>query len=263
MISQKTYYLHGILSFLLTIGFVCCNDDNTDPVTIRHLEGNTISFVYPDNDSKFTFEICGGDGVFTVKSGDDAIISVEMLSAVEFTLQPVGLGETTLTITDNSQNTLVINIKVDYARSTILIKGHDISISADNLTEIEKKAVEEQQLARIPVKAGGGYVFVFSGPSGLSGEVTIYPVTFGSEGIETTFEVREVPLEYSSLSSMGYEIDINNEKRFFFIREYTSLKKSWIAVPTALTEDVTDKVLKDYPMAENVCVYTSQVLDYR
>ena len=130
----------------------------------------------------------------------------------------------------------------------------DVTIFGDDLTENEKIEIREKQLAEIPVKAGGGYKFIYTDAAGRKGKAVIYADTFGSDGIETTFEEKEFESPYTpNVFSSGYEIVIGNEKRIFIFGA--------LGVPALIREDVTPKVQVEYPQAK--LVYTSQILRSR
>lgn len=255
-----------LTTVILSLGnlFFACSDDDDDlkPITLKDQEDTTISFSYP-NDTKYSFPVQGGDGNYSVQSGDEGVVKAEMISVIDFRLEIIGLGETTVAVTDNSNNSLVLNVVVDYTTHGFSIRLHDIAVIGDDLTGNEKKAIGEAQLVRIPVKVGGGYKFIFTDPDNNKGKAIIYTDTYGGTGIETTFEYKVIENETSS-SYRGYELVINNEKRTFILSRYypsgvTTMSTENITM--ALMEDVTLKVQEEYPKAE--MVYTSQVVEIK
>lgn len=131
---------------------------------------------------------------------------------------------------------------------------HDVSVIGGGLTGNEVKAIRKQELVRIPVKVGGGYKFIFTDAPNNKGEAVIYPETFGSGGIETTFEVRRFEDESETL---GCEVAMGNEKRLFIIGNYKT--RAILRLPVALKEDVTGKVQAEYPKAEQVYTFEDKV----
>ncbi|MDR2920235.1 MAG: hypothetical protein LBV72_12840 [Tannerella sp.] len=264
---MKTFKFLLLIAAVLTTGtifFACSDDDDLKPITLKYLEDTTISLYYPNN-TGYSFPVEGGDGHYSVKSSDNDVVKAEMISPIDFRLEIVGIGETTVTVTDNSQNSLTLNVVVDYESHSFAIKQHDVTVVGDGLTENEKKAIREAQLARIPVKVGGGYKFIFTDPENGKGKAIIYTDTFGGTGIETTFECKM--FEYKNdplLQARGYEIVINNEKRTFILDRYTPtvvIKRYSENVTMALMEDVTLEVQLEYPKAETV--YSSQVIEVK
>jgi hypothetical protein len=249
----------GLLLFLLAISFAGCSGDDLDPITLKDQQESTIYLYLSDYgmNTGSSFLLQGGDGDYSVKSSDAKIVVAEMISPFDLRLLSVGIGEATVTITDNSQNILILNIQVDYQTHNLpRIEELDVTIAGNDLTENEKKAIREKQLARIPVKPGGGYKFIFTDFVNKKGKAIIYTDTFGSDGIETTFEYKEFESPYvPGASSFGYEVMIGNEKRIFFLGMLNFPPP--IGSRFALIEDVTQEVQVEFPKAEKV--YASQI----
>jgi hypothetical protein len=273
MKSVKTTGLTGVLIFLFLVSLAGCSDDKMQPITLMYEEDTSLK-LYLGGEGKYNFPLRGGDGSYTVKSSNDKIVTAEMQSSIDLLITVKDLGEAIVTITDNSQNILVLNIQVDYSTETIVIRELDVTIVGDDLTEDEKKAIREKQLARIPVKVGGGYQFINmeyeSDPYSWKGKAIIYTDIFGSDGIETTFESIRLDSRpiIPATSSGGYEMIIENEKRLFLFGNYNPsylsiqsviLRTSPVEKTTsALIEDVTSIVQIEYPKAE--LVYTAQTI---
>lgn len=242
--------------FVLSTLFFSCSDDDTRPITLKDREGTMIRLTYP-NENEYSFPLQGGDGNYSVKSNDDKVVKAEMISAIDFRLTIIAVGETTVSITDNSQNTLVLNIVVDYLTNKFVIVKHDIEIVGGDLTENEKQAIKEKYLAEIPVKVGGGYKFIYTDVLNES-KAIIYPDTYGDKGIETTFTIKELE-NTEGVKTGAYEVAIQDEKRVFVLQRYYPSTKMTVSYPVALIEDITKKVQTEYPKAE--LVFTSQVVD--
>ncbi|MCL1942374.1 MAG: pilus assembly protein N-terminal domain-containing protein [Candidatus Azobacteroides sp.] len=262
MESGKAKNLTGVLLSLFIISFAGCSNDDLSPITLKGQDNTTLTIRLTDftSENGYSFPLQGGDGSYSVKSSNDKIVTAEMISPVDLRLIPINIGETTVTITDNSRNILILNIQVDFATQDIVIRERTVTIFGEGLTENEKKAITEEQLAQIPVKVGGGYRFIFTDVVGKKGKAVIYTDTFGSDGIETTFEYKEFESIYApDVVSHGYEVVINNEKRIFILGIYQGQSTSSYRV--ALMEDVTPKVQVEYPQAESV--YTAQLISPR
>lgn len=248
---------------ILTISslFYSCSDDKTNPpITLKDGEGTAISLVYPsDSEIGYSFPIEGGDGKYSVKSNNNEIVTAEFISAIDLRLKAISLGEAIVTITDQSENQLILTINVDYQKENFVIKKHDIQVFGADLTENEKKTIAEKYLTQIPIKVGGGYTFIYSDAPNKKGKAIIYTDSYGNEGIETTLEFKEIENKIIPESTRwGYEITINDEKRTFVQGRYIPSTRATDPIPIALLEDITAKVQIEYPKAE--LVYTSQVI---
>ena len=246
-----------LLITLLLLGgtFYSC----TDNITIEDGE-TSLSLFYPSFDKIYTLK--GGDHNYSIKSNSEEVVVVEMSSKSEFNVKVIGLGETTIMVTDKSKNTLDIDVNVGYQTIMYPIGKLDITIMGD-LSEEEKKAISEKYLAKTPVKAKGGYKFVHSIAPYNKGIVTIYKDTYGNDGIETTFEFKSG----NCTEPPYYELLIDGEVRTFRERisdppniDEMRFKNEMIPLTLSLVEDITEKVQLEYPNAK--FVQTSQVVEY-
>lgn len=216
--------------------------------------------MYP-NDTKYSFPIQGGDGNYSVKSENEDIVKVNMISTIDFSIEIIGLGETKIAITDNSQNSLILNVIVDYETHSYIVKQQNVKVVGGDLTENQKNAIIEAQLAKIPVKVDGGYKFIFTDRLNGKGEAIIYTDTYGgNKKVETSFEMKEHGNEnFTEAYKWGYEIVFSVEKRIFVLGRYYPTTKATEKFPMALMEDVTQEVQKEFPKAE--LVITSQLIE--
>ncbi len=256
---MKSISLTRYLSIISLFLFLSCNnDDDIKPISLRDSDETTFTMYYP-NYGGYSFPLTGGDGSYRVQSADPTIIKAEMISDADISLEALALGQTTVTITDYSQNTLILHITVDYNSDRFKIVKHDITIMGGDLTENERNEIRERYLPSIPIKVGGGYKFIYTETDGADGrgKAIIYPDSYGSNGIETIFE-----REWKSgiVESMQiYTVVLNNETRAFVFQRYYPSSKATENSPVALVEDITKKVQEEYPQAE--LVFTSQVID--
>lgn len=249
----------GIFFFLFAINIVSCSDDDdSKPITLKDEEETTITMIYSGTTTGYTFSLQGGNGNYFVKSGDEDVVTAEMINSVDFRIKAVNVGKTTVTITDNSQNTLVLNVIVDYETRNFKIKLHDVIVIGDDLTTNEKKAIQGKVYANIPVKIGGGYKFIHTDIETGNGKVIVYAEVFGDKGIETTFEYKKIT-NGTGISAWAYEIILNDEKRLLVIDRYNPSIRSDQFVPIALVEDVTEEIKKEFPKIERVGAF--QVID--
>lgn len=262
-------YLAGFLSVLL-ISLTSCNDDANDllPITLRDKEDPNITILYRGQELGLNYFLQGGDGIFSVQSGNDEVVSAKLILPNDLSLTIKGLGKTIVVVTDDSQNSLVLDVQVDYETHNWVVVRHDVTIYGDDLTENEKKAIQKKLLTQIPVKVGGGYKFIHSDVPNNKGKAIIYPENYGYDGIEIPFEYKEIENKiFPESSPWGYEIEmtIDNEKRFFVLGRYnpnpTTTLATRMSMPEeiALKENVTEKVQIEYPKAE--LVYSSQVVE--
>lgn len=255
----------NLFKFIITLSlgvllFACSDDDVLKPIALKNSNETTLRLNYPNN-TEYYLSLQGGDGNYSVKSGNEKVVVAEMISSTDLSLKAVRIGQTTVIITDNSQNTLTLDIKVEYEMHNFVVEKHDIHIHGGDLTENEKKAIKEKHLAEIPVEVGGGckFVLIDQPGGGYIGNATIYPNIFEVKGTATTFEILENSnTSITESAGWGYEITINNEKRFLVLGIYTPSTKATEPIIEALMEDITHKVQIEYPKAE--LVYTSQVI---
>jgi hypothetical protein len=181
------------------------------------------------------------------------IIHAALVSAAGMQLQILAVGDAVVTVSDKSGHILELQIHVDYDRRTRVI--HREVVVRGDLTDEEMEVIRAEALPTIPVKAGGGYLF-FPYTWADSGTVMIYPDEFGTNGVESLFEMKRVPW----VSPDGMEgqspaccISINGEERTFLV----ILQIGYYS----FCEDLTDRFKSGYPKLEQV--YTMQVIEQR
>lgn len=236
----------------------CDNDDELTPIKLKDYDDTTIKIIY-QNDLNVGYIIEGGDGKYSVTSDNTEIVTAEIINTkmlgtdINLRLEVKGLGSTKITITDKSQNSLILDISIDYEKLSYTVVAHDILISGDELTENEKKAISEEYLSEMPVKVGGGYTFIFTDIN--KGEALIYTDKFGDNAIETTFEKKRI-----DSNTLVYEIIIDNVKRSFRLSQsyYTPPQRMTMPPELSFFEDITTKVKEKYPKVERA--RTEQVL---
>lgn len=265
------------LMMLLAVGLAGCKKENGyDPITLPDVEGSTVEmFWLGEHSGVYTWRLRGGDGNYSVRSDDARVAAVENMQTrdADLYLKPTGLGETTVTVTDGAGNSFALTVRVKYETHRFVVTRHDVTVAGgDDMTPDEMRAIREWQLAEMPVKVGGGYEFTFTDFKDAvngGGTAVVYPEKFGSGGIETTFERREVGYA-SEGGDFGtytvYEVVMDGEKRIFAMIDYIPSHQSEESTrltfvnPLALIEVVTEKVRAEYPRV--VSAYTSQVFVY-
>ncbi len=251
----------GVLFFIIC--FTGCNDDDKlNPIELKDITETNITILFNTETPVHTYTLQGGDGNYKIKSENSEIVTAELISPINFRLEAKSIGEATVTITDNSQNILKLSIYIKYESHRFVIKAHDVFIVGDNLTENEKMAIKEKQLAEILVKIGGGYEFVYTDPANKKGNACIYTDPVSAVRIETTFEDKCIENQDNPGTTVrGYEVQINDKKRLLVIDRYFPSSRSDAMVSLALFEDVTSKVQVEFPNAESV--FTAQVVELK
>lgn len=174
----KFTFLTTVILTLGTLFYSCSDDDSLNPISPKDREDTTIGLIYPStNETGYTISLQGEDVNYSVKSEKDEIVIAEMISTTDLNLKAVSLGETTVTITDNSQNKLVLTVKVDYLSYSFIVKKHDVTVIGGDLTKNEKKEISETKLLNTPVKVGGGYKFIFTDKTNNKGKAIVYTNT--------------------------------------------------------------------------------------
>ncbi|MCC8173482.1 MAG: hypothetical protein LIO65_03570 [Odoribacter sp.] len=261
---MKPKNLLGILflSLFARCCISCSDDDKEQPISLKDWESNKISLVYPDTTS-YHFTLQGGDGNYHVQSNKPEIIRAELMSSGKILkLTPLDLGAAVVTITDDSENSLELQVTSDYHTLNIGILEHNVRITGD-LRESEKEEIREKALKTIPVEIGGGYKFIYTqyGEDYRgAGTVVIYPKEFGKDAIEGTFKEARVDITIGEQENTlpVYYLDIDGETTELFIVSYQQFAPRDMVVQVAFMQDVTDIFKEDYPHVEGV--YTLQLI---
>ena len=239
--------------YLCLFCFISCHNGSYSPISVYYEKSvykcdslNLIWFL--EDTSKYSVSIQGGDGIYSVTCDKPNIVQIKMISGTDIQVQPLAVGDAVITIRDQSNNVTTIQVHVDYQKSEIKIIGTDLSI-AGNLTDEETETIRNEALQTIPVKAGGGYLLIYTAQS--KGTAIIYPELFGSNSIESSFErasIKTMSLNGEEINLPVIYITINNEKRTFILNPQLP----------ALGEDLTSKFKVKYPKLE--MLYTSQTI---
>lgn len=258
MKNMRTKRLGFILLSLITLCWTACDKDDNEPITLQDVENNSIAFIYP-SENKRTINILGGNEPYSVICNDTSILHAELANQRTIDLQPLKIGNTTVSIKDPSGNSYILYVHIGYYEQNFTIIKHDVKVLGENITIKEKKELEEKALASIPVKIKGGYKFVFTEKQ--KGEVLVYPEIFGEKEQKGTFEFTT---QESSNSIRIYDLEFNGKKRKFILTIYQDKSmqtKNEMLVPFTFLEDITEQFKTDYPAVE--AVYTEQVFKWR
>ncbi len=244
-----------------TFSMISCDKDSEEPLSLHQIENNTTKLYFG---SKGGVTIIGGDGKYSF-SCESPLLKAEMTYSNYISFEPLGVGDATVTIKDSSGDSYLLNVTIAYKTVNVVVAKLDATVVGDNLTVGAQKELKEKALATIPVKAGGGYSFIYTESEDLEktkGTVIVYPEKFGDNGVEGTFEREIIKGDDSSYSYTTYTLHYSNVDRTFIFMEYSEpvLKSA----PTGyygqfqFAEDLKEQYKAEYPNVEQV--YTSQVL---
>ena len=172
-----------------------------------------------------------------------------------FNYETLGVGDAEVIITDAKGESVGLKVKIDYRSDKMKIVKLDAYVKGDKMTVAAQKELKEKALASIPVKAGGGYQFIYTKDQG--GIVYVYPDKYGEKYKEGTFTRSSLAVGNSSYRK--YEIKLDGMERTYIVqRYYPSKTRSVAMVPYGFYEDLLDQFTDDYPEVESV--YTMQVV---
>ena len=261
---MKIKTISTLLSILLlSLSLFCitsCNkDEPLEPIALD-VEDNAVTLTYPAV-SGYTIAITGGDGNFTASCSDPSVFDVEIFKnwgGINLTAK--SLGATTITITDQSNNSYTLNATAAYAETQFTIGKQDVVVTGDKLTPAQKKEIEGKAMLTLPVKEGGKFVLIHNNEEDDNkGQAFIYNDKNDEKGIETTFEIKEVEESESLSNYRTYNFIIDGKPREFIIVEYVSPTRLNVDMRTmSLNELLTNQFKADYPAVE--FVYTQQQL---
>lgn len=263
---MKPTHVLTILLFTLCTYLVssCTGEEDYTPISLRDIESPNLNLQYPPA-RIYAYLLQGGDGNYTVSCNQPETVEAKIVSGdspndVALSLKTLSRGDAVITIADNSGNSLLVNVKVDYYTEAFVVNDHDTFISGD-LSEAEKTEVKEKALRTIPVKKSGGYKFVYTDGNEAKGTVYMYKEKYGEKAVEGTFERRrtEGSEETGINGYVLYELTFAGEKHFLKMTGYQPSRTS-VVVPIAFYEDVKELFIADYPMLESV--HTAQVLSH-
>ena len=248
---MKTYPIYlVIVAVLLT----ACNKAEDKTISlIPEIEDNLLNLYYPSL-GRYAQSIKGGDGNYTVKSSDETVVDVELIQGQTVSFEAIGLGDATVTISDQSGKTYTFDVHVAYRERILKIKELRAGVQGKNLTDAQIKEIEEKALATIPVKVNGGYELIYTNDDGVSGKLIVYTEAMGENGQEGTFRLLQSDIDNYTIIAIGYK----GEERKFIITQ--SLLKDTAPTTVVLLEDVTKKFKAEYPNVE--IVQTQQVIEW-
>jgi len=246
--EMKTY---SIYLMIVVVWLSACNKAEDKTISlIPAIEDNLLNLYYPNID-KHAQSIIGGDGSYNVTSSDKTIVDVELIQGSTVLFEAKGLGDATVTIRDNSGKSYTFDVHVAYRITSFSIKELRVGVKGDNLTDEQKKEIEEKALATIPVQVNGGYELIYSNDDVASGELLVYTETMGVNAQKGTFRLYKGDGDFAILD-MIYK---GEERKFITTR---TLLKDTGPVTMALLEDLTKKFKAEFPNVESL--QTQQVI---
>lgn len=139
MKTNNTYLFFILLSFLIVFAASSCSsdDDNEDTgIFLSYPEENVIF----NNESKSlsltpfsegtVLIVKGGDGIYKLENNNKGIITIEF-EKNRLSIKPVSLGTSQITIEDNSGNSYILSVSVEYARLTYDVFVHHAVVEGD------------------------------------------------------------------------------------------------------------------------------------
>lgn len=244
--------------FISTLSLVSCDKEKEDVLSINEIDGNTLKMHYG---SKGGITILGGDGNYSF-SCDSPLLKGEMTYKNYILFEPLGVGDATVTIKDQSGKSYILKVIISYETERITIAKLDATVIGDNMTVGAQKELKEKALATIPVKVGGSYKFVYTkldNPEKFEGSIFIYPDKESNEVIEGTFAREIIKQEDGSYFYIAYHMHYKDSDRTFIQTIYNEpTSKSVQYRLYQFGEDLKEKFQSAYPNVEQV--YTSQII---
>lgn len=257
--ALRSYLCFTLLATAFLLGLADCDKEESEPLRIgddsfNNIENGVWTAYYP-NTNQTSITIYGGVKPYTVSSNSDILkVNMDKLSDA-FNYETLGVGDAEVTITDAKGESVGLKVKIDYWSDKMKIVKLDAYVKGDKMTVAAQKELKEKALASIPVKAGGGYQFIYTKDQG--GIVYVYPDKYGEKYKEGTFTRSSLAVGNSSYRK--YEIKLDGMERTYIVqRYYPSKTRSVAMVPYGFYEDLLDQFTDDYPEVESV--YTMQVV---
>lgn len=251
------------LIWIIIIMLSSCSKDSYEPIQLHYaidndkpnpIENNQVNLRLPTS-NKIQLVIMGGDGNFTVTNTNEKTITVSINNR-EVAIMPLTTGNSVVTIADRSNNSYMLNVKVDYRTIDVMIDKQDVIVVGDKLSEVQKAEIEQKAILTLPVKVNGGFRFVYNNSEEVNkGQVFIYNDKFGGVAIESVFELKQIKIEVNGFIQTHpvYVITINGKQREFIVNKYVTPKsKGDMTVSMSLNENLTEQFKADYPNVESV-----------
>ena len=247
-----------LLSLLL---FIACNNDEIEPISLHYVVNNSIEVVYPGA-AAYSISIIGGDGHYSVSCDDISIVEVSLVPEKKMILlEPISIGEATVTIADQSENSYVLNVKVGYSELNLIIAQQDVVVVGDNLSDAQRTDIQQKAALTFPVKVSGGFKLVYNNvEEPTKGEAYIYKDNFGGMSTRSAFEFKtvEIDVDGAPQNQNILVVTIDGKQREFVAAKYVAPRSSMQVALMSINDVLTEQFKADYP--EVTLVYTQQLL---
>ncbi len=247
---------------LFSLVVISCTDEE-NPIQLLYVENNLLQAKYPASSESYSISIIGGDGNYTVTCDNNELLEINLTYGQTIVYKPLGVGETTVTVTDQSGNSYILNVEISHHTWSFEVTEKSARIFGDNLTIAQHRELEEKVLKTIPVAVGGGYQFIHKETTVYTnedeqevhhyrGDVHIYTEKYGGEYIEGSFEQKKLFLANGN-SFPEFHITTADHAFQFELTPYSPSDntKSSPLSPVALVEDLTETYIGDYPKLES------------
>jgi hypothetical protein len=261
--DMKLKTILWILSALFfALGWMSCTKATGNALSLHQIENNAIHLYYGSTSG---VTIIGGDGHYAF-SCESPLLKVEMTHRNYISLEPLGVGEATVTISDSAGESYTLHVTITCKTLSVVIAKLDVTVAGDAMTVAEQEELKAKALATVPVRAGGGYRFIYTEgdeQDRTEGTVLIYPETYEQGGMAGSFTQETVRKDDGGVSGIFCTLRYSGmERRFIFMMYNESPVKSLPPkerVFYRFVEDLTERYKTDCPNVEQV--YTSQVID--
>ena len=168
--ALRSYLCFTLLATAFLLGLAGCDKEESEPLRIgddsfNNIENGVWTAYYP-NTNQTSIAIYGGVKPYTVSSNSDILkVNMDKLSDA-FNYETLGVGDAEVTITDAKGESVGLKVKIDYRSDKMKIVKLDAYVKGDKMTVAAQKELKEKALASIPVKAGGGYQFIYTKDQG-------------------------------------------------------------------------------------------------
>ena len=248
---MKTLKIKSIaIMIFLSLTFACSNEkDENNPLRLPFYEDNKIILLYPKENG--TIEIAGGVQPYSVHCKSELLKVYIDEDPNYFQYEVLGVGETTIEISDASGQSVFLNAVIKYNEWSMEITEHSVYVEGDHMTIADQNELKEKVFASIPVKVGGGYKFIFTERE--SGIVHVYKENFGGEYSEGTFSIKD--MDNATRDEWVYNLTFNGEEHNYLHAVIVRSRSIGPLIPYAFCEELTDKYKEEYPELELVSAY--------
>lgn len=258
---MKTKFFYLLLVCLTAFSFTACDDDD-----------NNINFyvdLYPDGIHKITsaemiafsgysVTIGGGDGTYTARSSDESVLTTEINENYLY-MTSVNAGRASVTVTDKSNNTAVLQVIVSERTLTITVLKNGIQVKSELETPEVQSIIEEikkeTELILPPVEAK--YEMTYTSQTG--GNFNYYSYPLSATRIEGTFSIEDRIIDEKTHMFFTFKHSDTEEYtyRLTYLAdpEIDDLRHSVVQTEFYIINDLTETYSARYPDAKITQVF--------